>query len=209
LLLLVSIALLAAVSCGDDEVATPQATNISPYKNLLNKDDVLANLDLAYNKRNFDQFEKLLDENFTFVFSEADYNEGTVDYPEWNRASELAANQKMLDPNLEGNKRVVSIELFLDDGGADWEPEPPNQDHPGETWYTKTVDYNFVAKTADDWEHRARGLQAMFYIRKDDSTGRWQIVLWRDDKGGLIALSPSAPAVEETTWGGIKALYHQ
>jgi hypothetical protein len=122
--------------------------------------------------------------------------------------SELDANEKILDPNLEDDKRVVSITLSLDDGGADWEPEPPNEDHRDETWYIKTVDYNLVTKTADDWEHRALGLQAQFAIRKDESTGRWQIVKWRDDVASRMALSPGGTAVESTTWGGIKAQYN-
>jgi len=207
LVLLSLIVLIALPSCDSDKVTPPQETQSSLYKNLRSKDDVLENLDLAYNKRDFEQFKPLLDENFTFVFSERDYNAGEVDFPHWDRVSELDANEKILDPNLDGGKRVLSIELSLDDGGADWVPDPPNQDHPDETWYIKTVDYNLVTKTADDWEHRARGLKAQFAIRKDESTGQWQIILWRDDVGSMIALSPGGPAVEETTWGNIKAMY--
>jgi hypothetical protein len=64
--------------------------------------------------------------------------------------------------------------------------QPANEDHPDESWYYQTVDYNLTFKTADDWEHRANGLQAQFTIRwaETDDGDHWRIILWRDDVGG-------------------------
>ena len=179
-----------------------------PYEDLSSKDDVLYNLEFAYNRRDFTQFEKLLDSNLVFIFSEADYNSGEILFSQWDRDHEANANQRLLDPNLPGDKRAIYINLRLDFPVGNWTEMPTNPDHPGETWYIKTVDYDLVTKTADDWEHRALGLNAQFTIRKDDSTGRWQIVLWRDDVGSQLVHSPGGVAVEETTWGSIKAQYY-
>jgi len=179
-----------------------------PYEDLTSKDDVLYNLEFSYNRRSYAEFEKLLGDFFIFIFSESDWNRGEVDVPQWDRPSELAANQKILDPNLPGGKRVISIDLRLDFPAASWVEEPPAGHHPDESWFTKTVDYNLITKTADDWEHRATGVRAQFTIRWDEPAGAWQIVLWRDDVGYMMALSPGGGAVEETTWGGIKAMYN-
>jgi hypothetical protein len=202
-------AVLLIVGCGDDD---PRYRPTSPgdqtlkFKNLQNKDDVLHNLALAYNQRDIEEFEKLLDDDFIFIFSETDHNSGETPQ-QWARIDEINANQQIFDPNLDSGKRVLSIELSLDCPADNWKTLPPSPDHPGESWYTKTVDYFLVVNTADDWEHRAIGLQAQFTIRQDDSTGRWQVILWRDDVGSQTVLSPGRTAVEETTWGGIKAQY--
>jgi hypothetical protein len=195
-------------SCEADRVTPPPPADTSvKYKNLQQKDNVLYNLELAYNERNTAEFEKLLDGDFVFVFSQADYSGGEVGHRLWGEASEVDANRKLLDPNLEGDKRVLSIDLSLDYAEDAWVAEAPNEDHPGQTWYTKAVEYNLVTKTADDWEHRALGQTARIAIRQDDSTGQWRIVEWRDGAGGGTALSPAGGAVESTTWGRIKWLY--
>jgi hypothetical protein len=179
-----------------------------PYEDLSSKDDVLFNLELAYNDRSYDEFAILLDDDFVFTFSEADFYSGQVDYPYWDRASELASNQKILDPALPGGHRVISIDLDLYFPTFYWVEQPPNPDHPGESWYSKTIDYNLVVKTADDWEYRAIDLKAQFTIRWDESAGQWRAVSWRDDVFGFAAMSPGEVAVKESTWGSIKALYY-
>ena len=198
-------AVFIVASCGDDDPVTPPQKT-PPCKGLCNQDDILFNLELAYNERNFVEFEKLLDDNFTFILSEADYNSGIVDVPQWDRVREVSVNSQIFDPSLPGDLRVLSIEVDLLYAADDWEPEPPDTNHPTETWYTQTVRYDLVVKTADDWEHRALGLNAELKIRQDEPTGQWQIVVWRDDVGAPLGLSPGR-IVEETTWGSIKALY--
>ena len=203
---LTAVAILA-LGCGDDDGITPPPQKSSPYKNLQNKDDILFNLERAYNKRNFEQFEKLLDSSFVFVLSKKDYNSGEVDVPQWGRIRELSVTQQIFDPSLDSDLRVISIDLELDYSAGNWSPQPPDTVHPAETWYTKKVDYDLVTNTADNWEHRALDLQAKFTIRQDDATGRWQIVVWADDVDGIGVLTPGRRVVEEVTWGAIKAQY--
>jgi len=205
----VTAVVILAFGCGEDPAYKPQPFGDPPlsFKNLQNKDDILFNLELAYNKRDFEEFEKLLDDDFVFILSESDYNSGEVDAPQWDRVRELSVNQQIFDPNLDSGLRVISIDLSLDYSAGNWTPLPPDTNHPTETWYTQTVGYDLITKTADDWEHRALDLNAQLTVRKNDSTGLWQIVLWRDDVGSQMGLSPGRIAVESTTWGGIKAQY--
>ncbi len=181
--LLCLFAILTTWSCDGDKITPPQETQKIEFKNLQNKDDVLYNLELAYMERRYDQYDKLLDDNFTFIFSETDYNEGHVDYPQWDRDGEVTSNTKILDPNLNDDKRVISINLKLDYQKDHWTEQPANDDHPGESWYVQTVMYSLTIKTADDWEFRAIDLQAQFTIRwaQTEAGEHWRIVLWRDD----------------------------
>jgi hypothetical protein len=153
------------------------------FKDLSQKDHVLYNLELAYNERDFIEYNKLLDDSFVFIFSEADFNNGDVEFSQWDRADEFAVNEKILDPNLAGDKRVISIDLDIEYADDNWTEQPPNEVHPDESWFFQTVVYNLTIKTADDWEHRANGLRAQFYIRwaTYDKGEHWRIILWRDD----------------------------
>ena len=154
------------------------------YKDLTEKDDVLYNLQLAYNERDFVEYQKLLDDNFIFIFSDTDFSSGKT--PEqWNRADEVRVNKKIFDPALPGDNLVISLELSLDYAKENWTELPEKPDHPDESWYTKTVVYYLVVKTADKWEHRATGLKAKFTIRwaQTEEGEHWRTVLWRDDVG--------------------------
>jgi hypothetical protein len=206
LLVLCAIAAAVSVSCEADRVTPTDVTPKDQPRDLQTKDDVLRNLELAYIDRNIDEYEKLLDVDFAFVFSEDDYRAGNTP-AHWGDASERDANRKILDPNLSGDHRVVSVDLRLDYPKGDWTAEDPNQNHPGETWYVKTVDYDMVIKTADDWEYRAIDHRAEFKIRWDDTVDRWAIVEWSDDPTSGIARAPGESVVAETTWGIIKAHY--
>jgi hypothetical protein len=198
------IAALAAWSCDPDKT-TPSAP-VVPSRNPT-QDDVLHNLEAAYNDRNFTEFEKLLDENFEFYFSRADFNSGAVPFESWGRLDELNTNQRLLDPDNPDPNRVISVFLDLDYLSGEWDPEPPDSVHAGETWYTKVVTYRSVIKTADSWEYRAIDLKALFNIRKDDG-GHWRIVEWYDDLDSRRQLG-LAPVIQETTWGATKSLYYR
>ena len=180
LCLLCAVAVLLPVSCGDDKITPPEPKPIVEYKNLQNKDDVLFNLELAYNEREMIEYDKLLDDDFIFMYRGRD---GT--WVQWDRDREVSVHIQILNPNLPGDKRVISISLQLDYTEDNWTPEPPNDDHPDETWYTQTVGYDLIIKTADEWEARALNKYAEFTIRwAETSEGEhWRIVLWRDDVG--------------------------
>jgi hypothetical protein len=200
------VAALAAWSCDSDKT-TPSAP-VVPSRNPT-QDDVLHNLEAAYIDRNFAEFEKLLDDNFEFYFSRADFNSGAVPFESWGRIDEVNTNQRLLDPDNPDPNRVISIDLDLDYASGDWTPEPPDSVHSDETWYVKNAVYRLVIKTADAWEYRAIDVATQFRIRKDDG-GRWRIVEWRDDHDSTTPITGAlGPTVQETTWGAIKSLYYR
>lgn len=181
LILLCIITVLVVWSCGDDKVTPPTEAPVVEFKNLKTKDDILHNLVLAYNERHYEEYDKLLDDNFVFNFSRADFLSGDTPH-HWDRTAEVRSYSLMINVNPTGATRVVSIYLKLDYDADGWIEDPPNPDHPDETWYKKTAGYDLTIKTADNWQARTHGLQAEFTIRwaGTQEDGHWRIVLWRD-----------------------------
>jgi hypothetical protein len=169
-------------ACGDDLTSPPRPEPIV-FKDLTSRDDVLFNLELAYNERNIAEYAKLLDEHFVFYFGEWDYRNGTVPFEQWERAAEVESNTKILNQSNPNPNRVISIDLDLDYVEDNWTEEASPTGFDGETWFGKTVSYRLVIKTADKWEYRALDLKARFTIRwaETDNGDYWRIVRWRDD----------------------------
>ena len=106
-----------------------------------------------------------------------------MEFPQWDRVAEVSANENILNANSSADEKVVSIDLSLDYLENNWTEQEPNQDHPDQSWYFQTVDYNLVIKTQNAWEYRTSDKKAFFMIRwaEYDNGEHWRIVLWRDD----------------------------
>jgi hypothetical protein len=61
------------------------------------KNDVVFNLEKAYEERNINEYDKLLDEDFIFHFSPADIRDDKVTVSQWDRAAELGATTNLFD----------------------------------------------------------------------------------------------------------------
>lgn len=156
------------------------------------RDNVLFNLQKAYNERNIDRYGELLDVGFLFHFSQKDIDDGVVDHSPWDRTEELSANRNMFNPAFtkEGVDPVSDIDLTLTypAGDATWTTIPPEDhpDYPGETWYEKTVSYELHV-TAGATTFTGQNIQASFMVRLATVEGYenpiWRIVAWRDDTG--------------------------
>jgi hypothetical protein len=172
---------LAFGSCGEEAVTPPAQAPRVEFKNLKNKDDVLHNLELAYNQCHMSEYDKLLDDSFVFIFSRADFLSGETPQ-QWDRVTEISSATLMLDPPLNDTHRIIKLSLKLDYDADGWVQDPPSPDHPDESWYKKTAGYDLFIETADGWEDRAHNLEAEFTIRwaGTPEDGHWRIVLWRD-----------------------------
>ena len=87
-------------SCSDDD-SNPVKPKAG-YKTLDAdgpRDNVLNNLQFAYNDRNISRYDELLDQDFIFYFSEYDFQNGLVTVEYWSRAAEINANKNIFDPN--------------------------------------------------------------------------------------------------------------
>ena len=133
--------------CGlacDDEITQPvNKTPTGPaFKALDTGDNLLYNLELAFNTYDETEYDKLLDENFVFYFSPSDFSSGRT--PEqWDGAAELAAYNNYFDDTLSQN-RVLSREIIMLLSSATWTAIPPDDpgSYPGETWYRSRVWYD-------------------------------------------------------------------
>ncbi len=164
---------------------------VGNYKDLsLERDNVLFNLEKAYNERNIDQYNKLLDEDFVFHFSNLDVKNGVVDVTQWDRAAEYNANKNMFDPGFTkpGVDPVSSISLELtyvpgDDNWSVMDPPDPVK-YPDEKWYEKIANYTLTVKAGAS-EYQGINIQASYVVRRATVDGKsfWRIVAWRDDTG--------------------------
>ncbi len=172
------------------------------------REEVLADLEASYNRRNATRFGELLDDNFTFFFAPGDVG-GNI--PEqWGRDNELRVTLKLFDQNLNEPPyptcRYIRMDLKLE-SGVQWVAVIP-EDFPGETWHTATVLYDFTFEMVPDQTYsEVPGALAQFTVRNDgtDSAPQWSLVEWRDL--GSSATAQAAIGTESTTWGGVKALY--
>jgi hypothetical protein len=77
-------------SCNEKRIIESEIP--SAYKNLKEKDDVLFNLELAYDERNIDEYIKLLDQGFTFFLSPQDYTTHQLPHS-LNREEDITATR--------------------------------------------------------------------------------------------------------------------
>ena len=167
------------------------------------RDNVLFNLEAACNQRNTTEYDKLLDDSFTFFFSPADVLNHNVSVLQWDRASEINATQNMFDRNFTPptGSPVSSIDLSIrhDEGEDQWQLVPPDAQHTGEAWYRKTVDYFLTVVAGETTYTSGNPIKATFIVRWDTQREFWRIISWQDD----FAPSPLllSAATEASTWG--------
>jgi hypothetical protein len=175
------------------------------YMDLSRNWHVLNNLELACNQTNVDRYAELLDpDNFTFFFNPGDVGGGVP--AQWDYPREIAAATNMFTGDGgQSDNPILSIDLTLyDQETVSYVEVTDDPDFPGETLQRVTVNYGYIMETANDLYYITSGAPAaQFDIRHVD--GKWKLVRWYDLD--TTALSPTAPATEETTWGSVKALY--
>jgi hypothetical protein len=177
------------------------------FENLTEREHVLNNIEVSYNKRRIDTYDELLDDGFEFFLSAGDVRGGLP--PSWGRAEELQYNVSLFDPNYSGEHRCKRIQMdLLFESGVQWIEVVPGAS-PGEVWYMATVAYEFTFEMEpDDTFVSAEGSAAQFTVRNTGTVDepRWKLVECRDLGGGLRGARRVA-SVEQPSWGGVKALY--
>jgi hypothetical protein len=152
---------------GDPPVIPPPTQT---KKDLSNKTDVLNNIEYAYNKKDLNTYNELLDDNFTFFYTESDAN-GTTPV-QWGQTDEIKTTQGVFGAALS-----ISMDLQWEDG-VTWTDIVSGS----ETWKTTTVFYHFTIKIGDTTYIPNAGAKAQFTIR-DTGTAekpKWKLVEFRD-----------------------------
>jgi len=207
------IAICMAASCSKEAELPLDPGLLSEYEDLTQKDHVLLNLESAYEDMNVDECRRLLDDKFTFFFSQTNYDSGLVDTLSWGMSSEEAATSNMFGrrPSKDGGMVIDRINLVLNyaPGEDAWvlDPGAPGN-HEGEDRYERTVRYD-MAVTANGGRasFACSDIVALFVIKKVvvDGLTVWKIFTWRDD----ITIDPKRPDIHDQTWGQLKSMFYQ
>ena len=201
--------LLLVTACAEDKIIRP---DVDPPQT---RDDVLNELQVAYNQRSLLEYQKLLDTDFLFFFADADVNDPVDPVPEsWGWDDEMAATGHLFDPAYEGDEDPVTrISLTLQ-ASPNWTPtEPEDPRFAGETWYVNVARYNLFVQTAGPTDFQAVDIQTEFTVRQSEVDGHmeWRIVRWRDDiddiGGIMVGLKGLRSQKKGVSWGSVKWVY--
>jgi hypothetical protein len=137
---------------------------------LTSKSAVLNNIEYAYNKRDLTTYQDLLDNNFTFFYTESDAN-GTTPV-QWGSADEITTTHGIFD-----HASSIDMDLVWEDG-VQWSEQISGS----ETWYYTTVFYHFTIKIDDTTFIPNAGSKAQFTVRNAGTAAapHWQLVEFRD-----------------------------
>jgi hypothetical protein len=211
LVLSVVIAVAATViGCGDDEhqiIGECFECKCNPEicgRDLSSREDVLQLMEAAYNTRNADYYDALLDNNFHFYFTEGDAAGGMPQL--WDRATELTTVSSLLIEYP--SHRSTHLDIRTEEGIVWTEFNPASS--PTETWYSATLYYEFWLEVPPDTYISPPGARAVFTVRDAGPAGdyahHWQLVEMHD-LGASSVNAASSSATQPVTWGYVKALF--
>jgi len=170
------------------------------FENLTERWHVLNNLEAAYNQRNSTEYDRIIDpDDFTFMFTVSSSSQS------WGPVADKRATAALLQDAINIDLDIVLPDTLL------WTPISPDS-FPDETWYQVTVIYMFVMRFNRDPETTfltANQPLTSLIVRPydDNGTERWRLVEWTDLANTLTIIPRASGSVEETTWGGVKALF--
>ncbi|MBD3367091.1 MAG: hypothetical protein GF405_02810 [Candidatus Eisenbacteria bacterium] len=193
----------------DDDVEVQYKTRTSP-------ENVIYNLNTAYEYMNIEEYLDCLAEEFEFHLAEVDLDDDATLPEYWGKATEQSVHRKMfgIDPVPDPNDEVEQITLTLTtityeyNQGAD--PDDPMDDR-----WTYLMDTDLMVWFPNNLQRRADA-DVEFVFRIDpletgpDGETLYEIIRWEDlatAPGGRHSTQPVTPDVEETTFGRVKANY--
>jgi hypothetical protein len=193
ILLLPVLLLLAGCPFSPDHSTEPPVKPPSEYKPNTSITNVLFNLQLSYNKRNYTEYVKLLHENFEYVFDPTDVG-GELEIPEsWGIADEKVSAENLFtnQPNRKGY-RCESISLGFQNG-ADVASQYD------ETWRKVILSQIQLLvdtrhkDTGEPLRYEALGDKAELHfvltdeLDPDSGSPVWKIIKWEDKPVALLA----------------------
>lgn len=179
--------LLVTSSClFDPEEAPPQKEKprtVVQLKDLTQRENVLNNIEYAYDNRRTDVYDQLLDQQFTFFFSPGDVGGGLPE--QWGRSDELTTVNYLFISNTQPVPagpvcKSTSMDLNLEN--ITWLEIIP-EDYPTEVWSQATINYEFLFKMEGDLDYQSSiGAKAQFTVRNvgTDAAPHWQLVEFRE-----------------------------
>lgn len=201
--------LFALLPACDDDPVSPPVDDSPTFMALTTREAVLNNFELAWNQRRADKIDELLDADYAFYFATSDVG-GEIP-TSWDRAADLASTSALFNSNTVPPSRgpiCTSVRVDLNLAGVTWVEVPGPAALGGEVWYTTTVFYSYTFEMAPDMTFIAQnGARATFTVRPVG--GEWRLVEWSDLGSSIATTSNDEVSEQESTWGGIKALYRE
>ncbi len=203
-ILVLSLALILGCSSDAQKKPGPPPSIYLPRTSITN---VLANLTRAYTEKNYEEYQKLVDTSYEYIFAPQDIG-GPSNIPaSWGRADELASANNLFnkEPNKDGYW-AETISLSYTAG-----PDTTTNLNPN---WRKVVLKDVLLRvnsrhktTSDPLTYEVSGDEADLYLVQTQETAPgtdlhiWRIVRW-EDKPILGATKTSS-----TTWGAIRGLF--
>lgn len=166
-------------------------------------DSVVANLRIAYEDRNLEQYLDCLAEDFTFYPSPYTLEQHQWIPSSWGKTEERYIHRSMFDPN--GYFRQLILDL-LQEGEPVAIPGPDPEDPYS---YEYTFGVNLRADCPDSIQYLATApIMFVLQIDPDEVSGTgeplWEILFWFDMDDDL---SCEGRPVLPTSWGELKAMF--
>ncbi|MBD3162856.1 MAG: hypothetical protein GF346_10690 [Candidatus Eisenbacteria bacterium] len=178
---------------GDDDPPPPPDEYDAP----VTIDVALENLQRAYKERNYDEYEKLIHSEFSFVFDPRDVGPDTWPEATWGRGEELDVTRNMFsgEPNRE--------DLIIERIRLDWTAGEPHESPDNEEWQRvilTPVDLELQTVNQNNGDQvflvTPGGYETyLHFVQTDEEDPEtelplWRIIMWEDKppvKKGLLA----------------------
>jgi len=210
------IALLCVVSCAAVLVGGCSTTSSGPdipagpeFRDRTSPENVLYNLELAYEEMDLDEYLDCLSEDFEFFPNEDDVNNPELDIPAvWWKDDEAAMHEHM----FAGDSDVESISLTLTIVSVTYDYGVPEDPLDNTCVYVVEVDLRvdlygnttFLVTAPSEFRMRI-DVDQPNPIPDPEDVLWWEIYHWYDLGGSQRGTV--AGRVEDASWGGVKALY--
>ena len=181
--MLLSLFVLSGCILDPKETPDPPDNGETPWPDLKEKDDVFEYVELVYENMDIDHFPEVLDDDFIFWFSTADYDLG-ITPEQWGRTEELGSARNMFTSfSVEKYGAITGIDLIITPEGLWIEVPMTESPYAGETWYQKTAEYYIIVETTSEFTLQGTEKKALFTVRQSEGDGEniFRIVLWNDD----------------------------
>jgi hypothetical protein len=197
--------LLPFISIGCEDDATPPQDG-QGYPEATSIDQLLENYQRAHQEGNVEEYEKLLDESFEFVFDSSTVGVNTCHWDRWSKEEEIAATRNLFSMEPDSENRVLERIRMTHEVGI---IEDSDQ---GDVWkriHLKNFEIELEMTDQDDGQtwflRNQNGYRLTLLVRPGvDDPSVWRIVQIEDlpPRNVPVGLVP-----ETGSWGGIKASY--
>jgi hypothetical protein len=216
------------LGCGDDDGAKPKEENDQDqeYPAAITISRAMDNFEKSYEEMDLEEYTRLLDESFEFIFDPRDVGEETHDRDRWPIEDELTSTGNMFGGEADEANRVAQrITMGFDRGAEETSPADPawkrviltafaleleaiDQDD-GQRWFLRTplgyeVRLHFIQTEEID---PVTNSPLWKIIRMEDKPPVTTRVRTEPPSWDWLCVQERSPGTEESTWGRIKRYY--